>query len=62
MSPRAGAAELRREISSICREIARSVGFPLPPEFQKAQLAPAALPPRSNYDLRIIFLNAPCFA
>jgi hypothetical protein len=31
------------------------------PEFQKAQLTPAALPPRSNYDARIIFLDAPCF-
>jgi len=31
------------------------------PEFQKAQLTPATLPPRSNYDTRIIFLDAPCF-
>jgi len=31
------------------------------PEFQKTQLTPATLPPRSNYDTRIIFLDAPCF-
>jgi hypothetical protein len=29
-------------------------------EFQKAQLTSATLPPRSNYDMPIIFFDAPC--
>jgi hypothetical protein len=29
-------------------------------EFQKAQLTPATLPPRSNYSMPIIFFDRPC--
>jgi hypothetical protein len=60
MSPHAEHRNYEGKLTRSAVESKRSVYFPLSSEFQEEQLTPATLPPRSNYNMRIILLDAPC--